>query len=256
MSFLGKLFNQHIKNLGDAVTEKIVAFDPETATEAQIAELDDAFKKGSLQLAKAREELDRESKEAEAITALYDQRMKAAELLQTQANDPAVSAEKKTALDSSLMKMVSMLESMRSDVEREKREADDAKAYLNEMTAHVEEMALNLKSARATLDQAKRDMQRAEEEKKRAIERSDAAEVLAGIKKQGGQLNTALGVMRKRAEEAHLQAQAAEARTSLLKPTQHEQDDPNIAAAMSQASGAAPLTAMSLAERLAALKQK
>jgi len=256
MSFLGKLFGQHVKNLGDSITEKIVAFDPETATEAQIAELDECFKKASLELAKARQEHDREAKESADIAALYNQRMKAAEMLQAQLDDPAVSAEKKAELNASLAKLVSLLEEMASDVEREKKEAEEAKVYWDEMTSHVEEMAKNLKDARNILSRAQQDMRRAEEEKKRALEKSEAAEVMSGIKKQGGQLNTALGVMKKRADEARLSAQAADARTALLKPTRPEAEDANIAAAMNQAAGVQPVEKGTLAERLAALKGK
>jgi hypothetical protein len=117
-------------------------------------------------------------------------------------------------------------------------------------------MAANLKNARSVLDQAKRDMSRAEEEKQRAIERSQNAEVLAGIKKQGNQLNTALDVMKKRADQARLQAQAADTRTSLLRPTKPEEEDANIAAALKTASGAPVVEDTSLAARLAALKAK
>jgi hypothetical protein len=48
-------------------------------------------------------------------------------------------------------------------------------------------------------------------------------------------------------------AEAASAKARLLKPTQPEQEDPNIAAALAAASGAGPRP-QTLSERLAVLK--
>ena len=50
-------------------------------------------------------------------------------------------------------------------------------------------------------------------------------------------------------------AEAASAKARLLKPTQPEEDDPNIVAALAAASGARPLP-QSLSDRLAALKAR
>jgi predicted house-cleaning NTP pyrophosphatase (Maf/HAM1 superfamily) len=254
MSFLSKLFGQHVKNVGDTIMEKIVAFDPETASEAQIAELDEAFQKTSIQLAKARGEYDREQKEANEIAALYNQRMKAAEMLQGKLEDPANPS--KTDIEASLAKLLALLEDMMPDVEREKLEADEAKEYLEDLTAHVEKMAQDLKQARSVLTRAQQDMRRAEEQKKRAEEKSEAAAVLAGIKKQGSQLNTALDVMRKRTDALKTETSAAETRAALLRPTKPEEDDAHITAAMREAAGMPVEAPRSLSERLAALKDK
>jgi hypothetical protein len=70
-----------------------------------------------LNVAKARQNFDREQKEADAIQTLSHQRMAAAEALQNQANgetDPA----RKAAIEKSLTTLIDMMEKMAPDVER------------------------------------------------------------------------------------------------------------------------------------------
>jgi hypothetical protein len=66
-------------------------------------------------------------------------------------------------------------------------------------------------------------------------------------------LNVALKAMQDAAAKDLMAAEAANAKARLLKPTQPEQDDPNIAAALAAASGSGPQP-QTLSERLAMLK--
>ena len=255
MGFLGNLFRKHAENAITSVQQFLVTLDPETATEAQMAEFSDQLAKASEELAKARADYQREAREADEIAALYEKRLQAATILERQsaeATDPA----QKDSISASLEKLVVMLEQMKPDVEREKQESDDAKLMMDELTKFVEESAKALKLARSRLEHAKSEMRRAELEKERAEKRARTTEVLVGIKKDSGTFNVALEAMQKKADAANLKADAANTRSRLLTPTKTEEDDGNIAAAMAQASGkSVPLTG-STADRLAALKLK
>ena len=151
--------------------------------------------------------------------------------------------------------MVTMLEQMKPDVDRNRQEAEEAKQMMNELTVFVEESATTLKDARARLDHAKSEMRRAELEKERAEKRARTTEVLAGIKKGSGTFNVALDAMQKKAEQSRIRADAANTRSSLLAPTKPEQEDANIAAALAKASGKSAPETGSISERLAALKK-
>jgi chromosome segregation ATPase len=254
MSFLGNLFKKHAENAVTSVQQFLVTLDPETATEAQIAEFSDQLKKASEELARARAEYQKDEKAAEEIEALYEKRLQAAGILEQQVaetDDPA----RKGSLSASLEKIVTMLEQMKPDLERERQDADSAKQMMDELTVFVEESAQALKEARAKLDHAKSEMRRAEIEQERAEKRAKTAEVLAGIKKGSGTFNVALDAMQKKAEDAKVKADAAMTRSKLLTPTNAEKDDANIAAALAKASGQ-PAPATSVSERLAALKKK
>lgn len=255
MSFLGNLFKKHAENAVTSVQQFLVTLDPETATEAQIAEFSDQLAKASEELAKARMEYQREAREADEIQALYDKRLQAAVILEQQvaeATDPA----QKATISASLEKLVAMLEQMKPDVDREKHEAEDAKLMMDELTRFVEESATALKQARAGLEHARSEMRRAELEKERAEKRAQTAETLAGIKKDSGTFNVALNAMQKKAEEAKMKADAANTRSSLLTPTKVENEDANITAALAKASGTTTPETSSITDRLAALKNK
>jgi hypothetical protein len=63
----------------------------------------------------------------------------------------------------------------------------------------------------------------------------------------------ALKVMQDNTQRNMAAAEAANAKARLLKPTQPERDDPNIAAAMAQGQGR-PAASSNLVDRLAALR--
>jgi chromosome segregation ATPase len=254
MSFLGNLFKKHAENAITSVQQFLVTIDPETATEAQMAEFSDQLSKASEELARARAEYQKDLKEANDIAALYDKRLQAATILEQQSSE-ATDPAQKASLAASLEKLVAMLEQMKPDVEREKQEAEDARLMMEDLSKFVEESAEALKQARARLEHAKTEMRRAELEKERAMKRAHATEVLAGIKKDSGTFNVALDAMQKKADADRVRADAANTRSKLLTPTNAEKDDANIAAAMTQASGSPAPSTGSLSDRLAALKK-
>jgi chromosome segregation ATPase len=253
MSFIGNLFKKHAENAVTSVQQLLVTLDPETATEAQIAEFSDQLRKASEELASSRVEYQKEQREADEIVSLYNKRLQAASILEQQLGeaDPA----QKESLSASLEKVVSMLEQMKPDVDREQQEAVEAKQLMDELTMFVEESARTLKDARARLDHARSEMRRAELEKERAEKRARTAEVLAGIKQGSGTFNVALDAMQKKADQSRIKTDAANTRSSLLTPTKPEQEDANIAAALAQASGKPDMAKASVSERLAALKK-
>jgi chromosome segregation ATPase len=255
MSFLGNLFKKHAENAVTSVQQFLVTLDPETATEAQIAEFSDQLKKASEELANARAEYQKDEKAAEEIEALYQKRLQAAGILEQQVAEAGDQAQK-DSISASLEKLVTMLEQMKPDVERERQDADDAKRMMDELTVFVEESAQALKEARSKLEHAKSEMKRAEIEQDRAEKRAKTAEVLAGIKEGSGTFNVALDAMQKKAEESRIKADAAMTRSRLLTPTDTEKEDAHISAALAKASGETAPAGGSVSDRLAALRKK
>ena len=203
-----------------------------------------------LEVAKARAAYEREKKEAETIRALLNQRMAAAEQLEKQA--AAATAERKAALEKSLTTLLEMLEQMTPEVEREARDETEAHDFLGMLEKTYAEAGAKLRAARSQLERAGRDMARAGQQREHAERQAEAARRAAGLSNTTSSLNVALKAMQDAAAHDLEVADAASAKARLLKPTQPEQDDPNIAAALATASGR-PLP-QSLSERLAALK--
>jgi chromosome segregation ATPase len=233
--------------------EALVRWDPKAATAAELRTMEQHLDELGLEVAKARSAYDREKKEAEAIKALLNQRMAAAEQLQKQQAAEAM-AERKAALEKSLATLLEMLEQMTPEVEREAKDETDAHDFLVMLEKTYAEAGAKLKAARSQLERAERDMARAGQQREVAERQAEAARRAAGLSHTTSGLNVALKAMQDTAARDLEGAEAASAKARLLKPTQPEQDDPNIAAALAAASGR-PLP-QTLSERLAALKAR
>ena len=253
-SFIRNLVGVKTDNAVNAAIETIVRWDPQSATEAELRSMEQNLDQLGLQVAQARAAYGKERKEADHIAALSAQRMAAAEQLQQRLGGESNPANK-TALEKSLVTLVAMLEGMAPDVDREKQDAVDAETFLRSLEETYQNAGQKLRGARSDLDRAQRDMSRADQQRQTAENRAEAARQAAGLSGATSGLSVALKAMQDNAARNLAQAEAANAKASLLKPTKPEQDDPTIAAAMAAVSGSAAPSA-SLGDRLAALRIK
>jgi chromosome segregation ATPase len=254
LSFIRNLLGVKTDQAVQGAVEALVRWDPKSATEAELRTMEQHLDELGLQVAQARAAFERERKEADAIVALSQQRIAAAEELQRRAaaeND----AVRKADVERSLGTLVGMLEQMAPEVERERRDAEDAKGFLEMLEQTYAQAGEKLKAARSQLDRAQREMGRATQQRDMAQQRADAARQAAGLASTTSGLNVALKAMQDAAARDLAAAEAANAKAKLLQPTRPEQEDPNIAAALAAASGARPAPA-NLADRLAALRQR
>jgi hypothetical protein len=252
LAFMKNLVGVKMDKAAAAGIEALVRWDPKSASEAEMRTMEQRLDELGREVALARQGYDKEKREADAIQALSHQRMAAAEQLQRQVDaesDPA----RKGALEKSLETLVSMLEQMTSEIEREKSEAVDAKDYLTMLEQTYAEAGGKLKTARSELERAQRDMARAAQQREQAGRQAESARRAAGLASQTSSLTVALKAMQDAAAKDLASADAQMSKARLLRPTRPEQDDPNIAAAMAAAAGK-PLAPQSLSERLAALK--
>jgi chromosome segregation ATPase len=251
--FIRNLLGVKTDQAVQAGIEALVRWDPKAATEAELRSMEQHLDELGLEVAKARTAYEREKKEAETIRALLNQRMAAAEQLQKQLAAEAT-AGRKAALEKSLATLLDMLEQMTPEVEREAQDETDAQDFLGMLEKTYAEAGAKLRAARSQLERAERDMARAGQQREIAERQAEAARRAAGLSHTTSSLNVALKAMQDAAAHDLEVAEAASAKARLLKPTQPEQDDPNIAAALAAASGR-PLP-QTLSERLAALKAR
>ena len=165
--------------------------------------------------------------------------------------DPA----RKAGLERSLETLVSMLEQMTPEIEREKKDAIEAKDFLEMLEKTYAEAGGKLKQGRSELERARRDMARAGQQRQAAEQQAEAARRAAGLTNATSSMTVALKAMQDAANRDLASADAAMSKAKLLRPTQPEQDDPNIAAALAAAAGKPPAP-QGLNDRLAALKAR
>lgn len=236
--------------------EALVRWDPKGATEAELRSMEQHLDELGLEVAKARAAYEREQKEAEAIKALLDQRMAAAELLQQQIAAETAPA-RRAQLEASLNRLLDLLEEMTPEVEREANEAAEARDFLALLEKTYADAGAKLKEARRQLERAERDMKRAAQQRELAERQAEAARRAAGLGHATSSLNVALKAMNEAAAADLAKAQAASAKAKLLAPTTPEQEDPHIAAALAAVGGTGSVpAAASASERLARLKAR
>jgi chromosome segregation ATPase len=254
LQFMRNLVGVKADKAVQAGVEALVRWDPQSASEAELRTMEQHLDELGQQVARARQSYDKENREADAIQALSTQRLAAAEQLQGQVSaeqDPA----KKAELERSLATLVTMLEQMAPEVDREKKDVVDAKEFLEMLETTYAEAGGKLRAGRSELERAQRDMARAGQQRQMADQQADVARRAAGLSTTTSSLNVALKSMQDTAARDLANAEASSMKAKLLKPTQPEQEDPNIARAMQLASGkpAAPTT---LTDRLAALRAR
>lgn len=252
LNFVKHFFVKKAQDAQAGFVKMLVEFDPSTASEAEINELDEALTKLTKQMVEAKQAWEREDREAREIQKNYDLRLAAAERLQAKAD--AAGPEEKAQVEASLAALLGELEKMIPEIDRELREAQEAKVYYDELAQAVKGASERLKTARERLAEAKRRMDVAKVRMERAKEQEERAKVVAGIKLQANNLGTAFDAMSKKAQELETQAEVHAQKSQLLAPPKAE--DPYIAQALKEAAGVEAQPQQSLADRLAALKKK
>lgn len=249
-SFVGVKTDQAVKG----AVQALVNADPQGATEAELRVMEKSLDQLGRQVAEARQQFDREHKEAEAIAALSAQRMAAAEQLGRQL-DAEQDPTRKAAIERSMTTLLGMLEEMAPEVDREKQDAVDAKEFLDMLQETYQKAGDKLKTHRAELQRGQREVGRSEQQREIAARRAEAARQAAGLTGATSGIGVALKAMQDTAARNLAEAEAANAKAKLLTPSKPEKDDPILAEAMRAASGKGP-SPTSLTDRLAALKAR
>ncbi len=254
-SFMKSFVGVKGQQLGQDIVKAIVEMDPESASQAQLDQMEKDLDKAGAVIQKLRTDYDRELREYQDAKKRYDQLLAAAELLQRKLDNPATAD--KAGIEASLSKLLGQLEQLQPEVEAEQKDVDEVQAMLDQAQAAYREKAEALTQAKQNLERAKRDMQRAVQDQERAAEKAQRAAEVAGLRdtKVSG-LTVATDAMQRRADEARAKAEAAKLKadtlTTLTKPNS---DDANIAAALKEVQGGGAPGGSSLAERLAKLKK-
>jgi len=251
------MLGRFLKNYGktkfkdgvQALNDAIVSFDPEGATEAAIAEMEENFDRINKEFSQAKQVWEKEQREAVEIIAVRDQRMAAAEHITAQLDSDPTNAQ----LNEALNQLVTALEDMQEDINLEVEEADDAKEMMDELEATVKMYATKLKSARTDMRKAANAMGKAKLKEERAKDKAARAAQNAGLKGSVDGLSSALESMNRQAADAKASADAATRKAEMLGESKVEENDA-VAAAMAAVSGEAPAPT-SARDRLAALKR-
>lgn len=249
-NFVGAKGNDAAHSLASA----LVRLDPDAASKADLLTMEQDLDRAGGVIAKLRADLAGERRELDAITKTYRELMGAAEVLQRQIEDPAASEADKASKQASLTKLLTRLESVVPELNRDKQDVAQTEALLNDAQDAYKAKADALVAAKGNLERARHDLQHAKIQEGRAHDRAEQAAVVAGLKSSPTSgLTTALNVMEESAEAARQRAESADMKAAAISGARSSSEDPNIAAALAASQGD-PEGGASLADRLAALK--
>lgn len=242
-SFFKIYASKQFKSGMTALRDAAVRFDPETAGEVAIAEMEENFDKANKEFSGAKAEWKKESAQAEAIDTLYEERLTKAGKIQ----DMIAGGDDRPQLQTALDQTLDALEDMAPDIEQEKQEAVDAKVIMDEMKEVVEMFATKLKSAKRDVKKVANQMKRSERQAQMAKEREERAKMKAGLTAGATGMNSVLDSMNRQAEEARMKAETANRKADMLGPTDVDSILDDVLAV--------PEEKKSAADRLAALRK-
>jgi chromosome segregation ATPase len=237
-----------------ALTTAMVKLAPETATAAELKNMEGDLDAAGQLISRLQRELTDERHAYDAINARYTQMMGAAEHLQQQ-SDAEPDQTRKTALQASLATLVARIEEMVPELDQDKKDIASTQALLTDAETAYQAKATALTEAKAKLVRARQDMEHAGIEEQRAAQRAETARAVAGLSTSSGSgINVALDAMTRTATQTRDRAAALDMKAKALTGAKAAEEDPAIAAAMAAAAGK-PATA-TVADRLAALQQR
>ena len=149
-------------------------------------------------------------------------------------------------------------EAMVSELEREKTEADEATEYFMTLQKELKEFAGKIAVSKQTIETKRRQAEMAKLKAQNANRKAENATILAGLKERTTGMSSLIQIYDKQREEAEQSADSAKRKaemfTSATRST-HEEEDPDIAAAMVAASNKPAPQSESPEERMARLRK-
>jgi chromosome segregation ATPase len=236
MAFSLNYLRTKLNDAQKALTEAVVAWDPEGATEAQIAEYSEKVDELARVASKAQRELEEDKNKATVARQAFELKRKAAGILsgKIDATTEGDTAKAQT-LETSLNSLVDELETLKAEVADLEAMAADSEAYYNERVAKHALGVDKLKKARSALAQAVREQQRAKDFRERQEERKAEANAAAGVSDDLDTVDIALNAMKRNSAKDREAANAARMTADAL--STGTAADAEIAVALAEAAG-------------------
>ena len=250
-------WTNYLKGKGKAINKELkmaaAEADMEGYTAAAIQTQMDKVEGLALDQAAAEAKVKKEKQDVVDILQLQEDRLAGIAVLQediTKLTDATEIANLNNIIEAEVTK----LENMQEDIAREQEEAAEAESDLGEIRELLVMEKDKLTSMRASLDKTKNAIDRANRAEDRAKAKADLAAKKAGLAEGNDEIfDDLLGAAQSRLKEIEQRTRATTIKAELLadsKGTSNAMQD-----AIARAKGKAPVSGLSVQERLAALKK-
>lgn len=246
--FIAAFAGEKAGKAGDSLMAAIVAFDPQTASEADLRIQEEKLDDLSMEVARAKTNYEREKAEADNAERKFANYAKVAQDLKKELDASPGDAE----LTADLQSCLDELTAYKPERDREVQEAAEAKTWLDELTDILKQKGAAIRTRRAELAAAQRDMAKAEQRAEVEKERADQAARVAGLRTpESDRTATALDAMRKKINEANEEAEAARLKANVISGPEAKSD--RVAARLAAVDNPADAPKASIDEQMRAL---
>ncbi len=212
---------------------------PEGTSEADLRTRENQLDEMGRRVTTLRQRLEKETREADDYRGRLAKNVAAIDILK--ARHDAADEAGKPAIAAALDKLITATVEIRDQTKLEIQDQVEAQAAYDEAMATYELLGSKIRTAKQNLERGRNAMERAQNRRDdAAAERAEASRVAAGLTKVGDGVNVALDAMKRAEEKANAEAATYDEKARVLKPVDALKDDPMIAEAMKQASGATP----------------
>ena len=223
--------------------QQVVAFDPASASKAQIAGMEQELGKLGQRLVEAEQEVQREHRETKQLEATYGELLSAARIVEGELTglEGMARADKEATLET----IVTELERLKPEIEREIGEDQEVDAWRAELRRAYDELAAKIRTAHQELSSARRQMDMANLQHQRA-------ELRGGMGRTLATMTTALDAMNRETARIRSETEVLKMRADVMGGDRIAQD-PGVAQALAKARGQTRISGQSLTSRLSAL---
>lgn len=228
----------------DEFAQSVVAFDPASASKAEVAGMEEELARLGHRLVEAEQEVRREHGETKQLETTYAELLSAARIVEDELagiEEPMARADKEATLET----IVVELERLKPEIEREAAEDQEVEAWRAELRRAYEELAGKIRTARSDLQSARRQMDMAKLQHQRAEARGGLGTTLST-------LSTALDAMNRETARVRSETEVLKMRADVMggEPITHR---PGVSEALAKARGQSRASGRSLSSRLSAL---
>lgn len=245
-SLSARLIAKHFGEIGTSLATMLANESPDTATAADREQLAESVRSLGMKYAQAKTAFERESEDVQKLAGQIKDDENAAAAVAAQ-----LTAGRITEATARLF--CDELEGAKRRLPQEEQEAKQAKAFMEEVKSLLDELAARLTEFDEAAKSVRSEVASAQAEVDLERQRQEHEEQLGELRDGGKGESTALGAMRRRAEELRTQAAGLKAYTDIVaRPGKEKEDLAALRASIKEGGAGRPSTLDRLASLAAA----
>ncbi len=214
-NFLKNYIKVNKERMDAGIVDIAAALDAEGVSEAAIKQKMDQHDALVKQLVIAKNMLEKEKREYDSARRIQDKRIEAIRKAKSDYDKDPNDKNAKRAVE----ELLDAIEKHSIILEKEKKEFEEAEFFVKEIETVSLEIADQLKQLRSKVNEVKAEIKKAEIESNRMKQRSEQAEILAGLKTSSNKFDVAMNALQNQADKHKQTTEMYKIKSEQLSPT-------------------------------------